>query len=55
MQTFHVLFIPKGENISTGKNYTAESVYDAMAEFYSEFPDAEFLQVSSQKMNNYKY
>lgn len=55
MKTFHILFIQHGENISTGKNYHAETIYNAIAEFYKEFPDAELLLVASQQIFNYKY
>jgi hypothetical protein len=55
MKEYHVTFISKDTNISTGKKYHADDVIGALEQFKKEFPEAIFLYIASEEMFNYKY
>ncbi len=55
MKEYHITFISKDTNISTGKKYHADNAIGALKQFEEEFPEAIFLYIASEEMFNYKY
>ena len=56
MKRYHILFFEtKDSRVSTGKNYTANKMSNAVYEFEMEHPYAVILNVSGDDILNFKY